>query len=1184
VAIIRSKRFRRAESWLPSSDRKKADFELTSLRKVAQSFALAQKPLKMTVSKQPYKRITSQTNSIIPRSIMKKMLLLSALIGTVGPVLALPIFDPFADATANGGTSYTLGTALTNQFNRALFSPWYPRGVNFGSTQPTNVSGSLSYPGLPASTGNSVSFTGISAQNTCLDLNVAANQTPTVYASFLLKVTDVTAVSTTAVNNPLAAFGDDPTPNAGAQIGRLGTRLLTKKVGAGYVLGTSKSSTTTEFVYEPDANAHNVGDVVFVVMGYQRTAGVQTNVNLWINPLSSTFGASVAPSATLTAVGNSTTTALNNSARVFAILCQFPTAPTGVIDDVRIGNDWATVTGGPGIYTSPTNQTRNAGTNVTFTAAAFGGTPLSYQWQKDGGPLTDGGGIAGATTPTLTINNLLAANAGSYTVVVSNSYSVATSAAATLTVNDPWITAQPTNKAVNPGAATVLHVGAVGTPTLTYQWYKNTLALSDGGNISGSQSPDLTVTSFSSSDVGTYNVVVMNGLSSSMTSSNASIGLTDPSISAQPQSITNIYGTTANFQVTATGTAPLRYLWHKQGFGDLSDGGNISGSHTNVLTISGVSSADNGSYYVTVSNAVGGFVDSSLATLSVRDPAVTTQPVNATNSTGTTAMFHAIAVGTPSLTYLWYKNANIVFDDGVKYAGASTDTLWITNVAAGDQDTYHLTVLNGNGASEDSVGATLTVVAPPTPIAITVQPTPRKVLAGAQAALAVGYTGSSPQFQWQLAGTNVPGATAAGLILSNVQASVTGSYRVIVSNSINAQTSSPVSVSLVSSLKLYPTNIAVIRVGNGAQALATKGNSMFIDQWAPDGTYLTTMNLPDTGPDSILAIGPTLTTSPSSVTGNGLSRSANGRYLVVGGYNTNLTFTGELQSTAASVVPRAIGLVDDQGQYTLAVSSSSSSSGNFFRGACYDGTNNYWGFSRTSSTVYFGFDHPELLIQTDWSNLRSMSIFNNRIYGVCAVSGKTGVMRFTGMPTAAEAVEQVINTGSNFSSDCEVNPSANLIYVADNLPGTGGIQRWEFNGSTWNLAYTLNNSLPNGAYYVTADFSGPNPVVYAVTAEADNNTIVRYTDTGAGATGTIVANAGVNQNFRGLRLGPASASATPPLLSITRAPGAVILNWSGAFILQSSTNVVGTYTDVPSATAPYTNSTSGAQKFFRLRQ
>lgn len=66
---------------------------------------------------------------------------------------------------------------------------------------------------------------------------------------------------TTATNNPFAAFGDDPAqiPN---QIGRLGCRVLTKKVGGGFVLGTSMTGLTSDFIYEPDTNAHAVGSVI----------------------------------------------------------------------------------------------------------------------------------------------------------------------------------------------------------------------------------------------------------------------------------------------------------------------------------------------------------------------------------------------------------------------------------------------------------------------------------------------------------------------------------------------------------------------------------------------------------------------------------------------------------------------------------------------------------------------------------------------------------------------------------------------------------------------------------------------------------------------------------------------------------------------------------------------------------
>src|SRR5258706_5606909 len=127
----------------------------------------------------------------------------------------VPFFDPFADATPNGGSSYAVGANLIGQSNKTLFLPWYSRGTVTGSSvQPTNVAGTLSYAGLPSSTGNSVAFVGAVAQDACLDLNVAVGHTATVYASFLLKVTDITAVPTSAANNPFAAFIDDPTPSA----------------------------------------------------------------------------------------------------------------------------------------------------------------------------------------------------------------------------------------------------------------------------------------------------------------------------------------------------------------------------------------------------------------------------------------------------------------------------------------------------------------------------------------------------------------------------------------------------------------------------------------------------------------------------------------------------------------------------------------------------------------------------------------------------------------------------------------------------------------------------------------------------------------------------------------------------------------------------------------------------------
>ena len=71
---------------------------------------------------------------------------------------------------------------------------------------------------------------------------------------------------------------------------------------------------------------------------------------------------------------------------------------------------------------------------MSFSVTATGTAPLSYQWQKDGVNLTDGGRITGATTATLTITGVMESDEGGYRCVVTNSAGTATSNTAMLTV------------------------------------------------------------------------------------------------------------------------------------------------------------------------------------------------------------------------------------------------------------------------------------------------------------------------------------------------------------------------------------------------------------------------------------------------------------------------------------------------------------------------------------------------------------------------------------------------------------------------------------------------------------------------------------------------------------------------------------------------------------------------------
>ncbi len=69
---------------------------------------------------------------------------------------------------------------------------------------------------------------------------------------------------------------------------------------------------------------------------------------------------------------------------------------------------------------SPADVTTCAGTSASFTVGATGTAPLAYQWKLNGSPLSNGGNISGATSPTLTINPVGPGDFGAYTVEITN--------------------------------------------------------------------------------------------------------------------------------------------------------------------------------------------------------------------------------------------------------------------------------------------------------------------------------------------------------------------------------------------------------------------------------------------------------------------------------------------------------------------------------------------------------------------------------------------------------------------------------------------------------------------------------------------------------------------------------------------------------------------------------------------
>ena len=511
------------------------------------------------------------------------------------------------------------------------------------------------------------------------------------------------------------------------------------------------------------------------------------------------------------------------------------TAADGGIYAVVVKNDAGTVTSEPAGVTvqerlrltlQPASQTVAVGAAVAFSVAVEGTPPFTYQWRRQGTNLI------GAANPVLSLDHAKVADAGSYSVVVTNLANTLTSDNAILTVLEPpKITQQPASQAVLAGAKVTFTIAASGSAPFRYQWAQ------DGAGIAQATNDTLVIENVKPTDAGNYAVVVLNGAGSELSQTAWLTVKQPPLIVRQPVGTNVIKGSTVILQVRAAGESPFTFEWTHNG---------VPVTTTNPpsawLTLQNVQPANAGTYVVTVRNAAGAIPSQPAVVKVLEPPIITQQPANQTVALGAAVTLSSSASGTPPLGYQWKKN-------GSSLEGKTGNALSIAQARTGDAGSYTVEVTNSAGAIT-SRPATLTVQSPPT---ITQQPASQTVVAGASARFSLTATGVAPiAFQWRKNNTNLPGGQSAVLTLPAVTTNDAGCYLVIVTNPGGSSTSqvAALTVQQPPGIVLQPASQTVVISNAASFRVQANGTPPLTYQWRRGLT-----DLPG-------ATSPTLTLSP----------------------------------------------------------------------------------------------------------------------------------------------------------------------------------------------------------------------------------------------------------------------------------------------------------------------------------
>ena len=425
---------------------------------------------------------------------------------------------------------------------------------------------------------------------------------------------------------------------------------------------------------------------------------------------------------------------------------------------------------------------------------------MAYQWYF-GSSLKPG-----ATNTLLTVTNVGFAQAGSYSVIITNAYGSATGGPAVLTVVDttpPTILSCASNRNLSAGANCTATL-----PDLTGE----VVAWDASGAVTVIQNPPPGVLL----GLGITNVAfTVQDSSSNASVCSCSLTVADttpPFVQACVLEIT--VGFETNCQALLPDLTTTNYI--------------IASDNCSAVTIVQVPPAltalpvGTNVVVLTVSDAPSNQTTRAVNVIVGGPPQIGVQPTNLSAVLSSNAMFSVTACGSPTLCYQWQHA-------GTNLLAGTNAVLSLSNITTNDGGDYQVMITNPVGSITSAV-ATLTVLQPPV---ITWQPLNVVASPGATVSFYVEAESLTPMaYQWQRNGSPLADQTDAWLVLSDLQPSDFAGYTVGITNRDGGVLSEvatlsraasprigPVSFNLTTCMLTFPTEVGPIYVVEYKQRL-----------------------------------------------------------------------------------------------------------------------------------------------------------------------------------------------------------------------------------------------------------------------------------------------------------------------------------------------------------------------------